>query len=185
MVKKINLNPCTICGVLRRQLLNKAARKLKVTKIATGHNCDDEAQSIVMNIFRHNNAALTRLGVVTGIQKDKLFVPRIKPLYFMLEKEVMVYAYLRRLLDKFVECKYAQSSYRTSIRDMLNNFEKAYPGTKHSILASFLDMLPALKYQYSKNKDRVNYCKLCHEPAANHICKTCQLLNKLKQQKSL
>src|SRR3989344_3993738 len=47
---------CSMCGILRRYLLNKYSRKMKATKLATGHNLDDEAQSIIMNQFRHNIA---------------------------------------------------------------------------------------------------------------------------------
>lgn len=54
MVKKLDANPCTMCGVFRRYLLNKYSRKLKVNRLVTGHNMDDEAQSIVMNQFRSN-----------------------------------------------------------------------------------------------------------------------------------
>ena len=32
---------CTYCGVFRRTIINKAAREMGATKIATGHNLDD------------------------------------------------------------------------------------------------------------------------------------------------
>ncbi|HLD02192.1 MAG TPA: tRNA 2-thiocytidine biosynthesis TtcA family protein, partial [Candidatus Nanoarchaeia archaeon] len=47
-------NPCTTCGIFRRYVLNKAARDLKLDKIATGHNLDDEAQVLLMNQFKGN-----------------------------------------------------------------------------------------------------------------------------------
>jgi len=43
---------CSYCGVLRRKLLNEKARELGVTKIATGHNLDDEIQTAMMNFIR-------------------------------------------------------------------------------------------------------------------------------------
>src|SRR3989344_6092493 len=49
--------PCSVCGVLRRSLLNSYAKKLQVKKLATGHNLDDEAQTIIMNQFRKNIGA--------------------------------------------------------------------------------------------------------------------------------
>jgi len=183
MIKKLKLGPCTVCGALRRYLLNKAARELKATKIVTGHNCDDEAQSVVMNLFRNNNSSSARLGVVTGVKKDKRFIPRIKPLYFMLEKEIMAYAYTKGLLDKFVECRYAGEAYRSEVRDMLNTFEERHPGTKNAILASFLDTLPLLKKKYGTSEE-IAYCKACQEPAAKEVCKACTLLKQLNGQKS-
>jgi len=42
MLKILDVKPCTICGIFRRYLLNKSSRELKLTKLATGHNLDDE-----------------------------------------------------------------------------------------------------------------------------------------------
>jgi len=164
---------CSMCGVLRRYLLNKSSRKLKATKLATGHNLDDEAQSIIMNQFRHNISLSARLGPITGVRKDPRFIPRIKPFYFLTEKEVATYAYLNNLISKFNECPYCEESNRFFVRDMLNDIESKYPGTKHSIVASFLEVLPLLKEKY-KNQE-INTCKLCKEPASSDICSACKV----------
>ncbi len=47
--KKTELNPCTYCGVMRRSLLNQAARELEADKLVTAHNLDDEVQAIMLN----------------------------------------------------------------------------------------------------------------------------------------
>src|SRR3989338_6751445 len=52
MLKILNVKPCTVCGIFRRYLLNKKSRDLKLTKLATGHNLDDECQSIFFNQMR-------------------------------------------------------------------------------------------------------------------------------------
>ena len=80
--------PCNICGVWRRYLLNKYARKYGATKVITGHNLDDEAQAIMMNFLRNRLDLNSRLGPISGTVKDKRFVPRIKPLFFTSEKAV-------------------------------------------------------------------------------------------------
>lgn len=179
MVKKLNLGPCSMCGTFRRYLLNKKARELKATKLATGHNCDDEAQSIVMNLFRNNNEASARLGPKTGVVRDSRFIIRIKPFYFMLEKEVKAYAHLSQLIDTFVECPYTNLSYRGQVRDMLNQFESKYPGTKSGAIASFLDTLPLLKKKHSEGS--IKHCKSCGEPCAKGICKACALIRQLNE----
>ena len=43
---------CSFCGVFRRKILNETARELKVDKLATGHNLDDEIQVTLMNFIR-------------------------------------------------------------------------------------------------------------------------------------
>lgn len=180
MVKKLNKGPCTICGTFRRYLLNKKARELKADKIAFGHNADDEAQSVVMNLFRSNNDAAARLGVINGIKRDARFIPRIKPLYFMLEKEITAYAFLNNILGKFVECPYAGAAYRGEARIMLNDFESRHPGTKAGILSAFLETLPLLKEKFMKQGD-IGFCKKCKEPTSGEVCMACRLLEDLKK----
>jgi len=178
-ILKKEKHPCSICGVLRRFLLNSKARKLKFTKLATGHNLDDESQSVIMNQFRRNVKTSARLGPVTGILKDKKLIRRIKPLYFLTEKEVRAYAYLKGFMDKFNECPYHYDSYRGAIRDMLNDFEDKHPGTKHNVISSFLEVLPLLKKEY-KNLGDLMYCKKCKEPCSSEVCRVCEMLKRLK-----
>ena len=180
MLKKVKQKPCSICGVFRRYLLNKGARNLHATKLATGHNLDDEAQSILMNQFRRNNETSARLGPITGILKDKQFIPRIKPLYLLTEKEVAIYAFLKQFPVTFTECPNAPQGYRGDVRIMLNQLESKYPGTKHSIVNTFLENLPYLK-ESCKTKSTLNYCKICKEPTSKEICQACVLLNEIKK----
>ena len=51
---------CTICGILRKKALTDAARAAGATAIATGHNLDDEAQSVLMNALRGDLPRLIR-----------------------------------------------------------------------------------------------------------------------------
>ena len=178
MVKKTNLKPCSICGVLRRFLLNSKARGLGAKKLATGHNLDDEAQSILMNQFRGNIERSARLGPLTGIVTDQRFVRRIKPLYFLTEKEVTAYCFLRKFPVKHHECPYASLSYRAQVRDLLNDFTAKHRQTKHAIVNSFLDILPLLKEKYAKVE--IKGCRNCGEPCSGEVCKVCDFLEKLK-----
>ncbi len=171
--------PCSICGVLRRYLLNKKSKELKATKLATGHNLDDEAQSIVMNYFKDNVKISARLGPITGMLKDKRFIPRIKPFYFLTEKEVAVYAFLKDFMHEFNECSHSSEAYRGSVRDMLNEFEAKYPGTKHSVINSFLQILPQLKDKFKKEDYEIKSCNICGEPCSQDTCKTCQYVKEV------
>jgi len=118
-----NKKPCNICGVWRRYLLNKHARTLGATKVVTGHNLDDEAQVILMNIFKANTKLAGRIGPVSGIDEHDLFVQRVKPLYMCSEKEVRLYTLLKGFNIKFTECPYSKQGYRHAIQDLLNEFE--------------------------------------------------------------
>jgi len=177
MLKVLDAKPCTICGIFRRYLLNKKSKEMHFTKLATGHNLDDEAQSILMNQFKNNIHLSARLGPKVGIKQSNYFVQRIKPLYLCTEKEVTTYAFVNKLLDNFIECPYAAESYRAEVRNMINDFEAKFLGTKHAIVNSFLQILPDLKKKFSNGE--VNYCKECGEPASKDKCNACRYIDKL------
>lgn len=178
MLKILDVKPCTICGIFRRYLLNKKSRELKLTKLVTGHNLDDECQSILMNQMRNSVEANARLGPKVGLVNDDKFVQRIKPLYLCTEKEVTTYAFINGLLDEFNECPNASQSFRAQVRDMLNDMEQKFPGTKYSIVNSFLQILPLLKQQFKDGIIKV--CAKCNEPSANDVCNACVYLEKLR-----
>ncbi|NOQ37717.1 TIGR00269 family protein [archaeon] len=179
--KKIDktVRACTYCGVFRRKLLNDTARELKATKLAIGHNLDDEAQSIMANNIRGDMQRSARLGAKAMVVEDKRLIPRIKPLRDIPEKEVALFAMLNNIPVDFSECPYAEESFRWSVRDMINNLEDKYPGTKYSIVRTFDQMLPTIKKAFANTK--IGTCERCKEPTANNICKTCILLKKLSK----
>ena len=181
MLKTLDVKPCSICGTFRRYLLNKKSKELGFTKLATGHNLDDECQSILMNQFKNNIKDSARLGPKVGIKENKKFVQRIKPLYLCTEKEVTTYAFINNLLDTFNECPNVVKSYRAQVRDMLNNFEAQFPGTKYSIINSFMQMLPELKKRFKDAE--LSFCISCGEPASKDKCNACIFVEKLEKAK--
>ena len=64
-VKETGLTACAYCGVLRRKAINIGARQFH-EKVATAHTLDDEAQTILMNIFHGDVARLAKEKPVTG-----------------------------------------------------------------------------------------------------------------------
>ncbi len=181
ILKVLDIKPCSICGVFRRYLLNKKAKELGCTKLATGHNMDDECQSVMMNQFKNNMQASARLGPMVGLKRHAGFIQRIKPLYLCSEKEVALYAFLQGILDDFIECPNVSKSYRAQVRDMLNNFESQFPGTKQALIHSLLDVLPSLKEKFKD--EEVGLCKECGEPASKDKCKACVFVDMLKKAK--
>jgi len=177
--KGIKLNSCTVCGVLRRYLVNKFCRKLKATKVALGHNLDDEAQAVMMNFFRGKPEMSARIGPVGGLIKDKRFVPRIKPIYFISEKEITIYSKLHEFNVSYKECPCAVG-YRNSVKKTLNALEKENKDIKNNIIKNFLKIQPKLKIYY-KTDEKLNSCKNCAEPAKNKLCKTCEIINLVKE----
>lgn len=163
--------PCTHCGVLRRYLLNRGARELKATKLALGHNLDDMAQTVMMNIMRNEPARLARLHAPA--LKSARFVPRIRPLMMSPEKENAIYAMAMGIEIERVECPYARFAFRSHVRKMLNETEERYPGTKFKIVNAFLSMEGALREKYGRAIP-IKECSLCGEPCSGPSCMFCR-----------
>ncbi len=163
---------CTVCGVLRRYLLNRKARELKAKKLALGHNLDDEAQAIVMNLLKNRPELNARLGPASNTLNDALFVARVKPLYDVSEADVVRYSRIMGFPVKYCRCPCASDGFRFAVRDFLDAQEKENPGIKESIVKTFLKNRSRLK----KERQRRSFCTNCGEVSSRGFCKTCELL---------
>ncbi|MCC6042285.1 MAG: TIGR00269 family protein [Candidatus Verstraetearchaeota archaeon] len=172
--KGVSLGACTFCGILRRRAINVKAKELGATKVATGHNLDDEAQTALMNLLRGDVVRLLRLGP-KPVEEFPGFVPRVKPLRYIPEKETTLYAYFKGYPLYEVECPYVRESMRDEIRSILNEIEGRHPGTKYAIVRA-ADRLSAMG---ASLKVRVGSCKYCGEPTSRDVCRACELLEVL------
>lgn len=172
--RKRDLATCSYCGVLRRAAMNRAAREWKATHLATGLNLDDTAQSILMNFSRGDVSRLARLGPHRRVQEG--LVPRIQPLRMIPESETTLYAIVRNLEFHDLECPYAPEAMRNVYRGVVAQLEDRYPGTRHSILRSYDEILPALERSYPQS--RLRACA-CGEPTISTKCKACELLDSI------
>jgi uncharacterized protein (TIGR00269 family) len=163
--------PCSHCGVLRRYLLNKGAREVGAGKLATGHNLDDLAQTVLMNIMRAEPSRLARFS--DPIVKSDRFVQRVRPLMKTPEREVAIYAILKGVEIESRECPYARFAFRSHVRKMLNEAEERYPGTKFKIVNSFFEIEGALRQKYADTAD-IGACSDCGEPSSQPTCMFCQ-----------
>ena len=169
------LQSCALCGVLRKYLLNKYAKKLKLDCIATGHNLDDEAQSFVMNIFRNDINAIKKQGPASITEKDSHFVKRVKPLYFIREKDAERYSKMMGFPVYYGKCPCSVDAFRRNFKDGLKKLEKKYPKFKENIIDFQLKNIK----KDTKKKIKINSCERCGEPSKYNICRTCQIIEML------
>lgn len=175
---KTKLNNCTICGVFKRWLLNKKARELGATKIVTGHNMDDEAETVMMNLFRSTFTLAASMGPIAGTEEDKKFVTRVKPLYYCLNRDIRHYAELKKFPVEYRPCPCSTDVMRKNVREMLTELEKTTknPLIKENIVKSFTKLLPSMRERYKRRGGGIKYCKNCGEPTTEEECQTCKLL---------
>ena len=179
--EQITLSACAICGILRRRALNYAAREVKANKIATAHNLDDEAQSIVMNLLRGDSKRFIRLSR-TPVQVYQELPARIRPFVGISEPEIVLYAYANELEYHSYPCPYASSAMRNDVRAYLFEMEKKRPSTLQNIVNlhdSIKEYFPQQVQQKSPLK-----CKKCDEITTHEVCPVCQLLESLELQGS-
>ncbi|MHC1605343.1 MAG: TIGR00269 family protein [Candidatus Methanofastidiosia archaeon] len=172
------LGACSYCGVFRRNLLNQASRELGADKLALGHNLDDEVQVILMNLLRGDIARFGRTGAYYKDIHQK-FVPRIKPLREIPEKELVLYAYLEKIEFDFEECPYAPEAFREDVRKFLNDMETKRPGTKFTLLKSYDKLYPVFNKELTA--ERIRICKTCGEPSISSFCKKCEMLEEIRK----
>lgn len=174
--KEIRLGPCTYCGIFRRSLLNRTAREIGATKLATAHNLDDEAQAIILNYIRGDLFRLYRLGPLYTPREG--FVPRIKPLREIPEKEVALYTLLKGIGADFSICPY-MGGIHSEVRDFLNQLEENHPNSKFMVVRMFDRLKPHLEKAVPEFIPAK--CRICGEPTSATICKCCELLEDLRK----
>lgn len=168
--------PCTYCGPLRRRALNLAARKIGATEIATGHNLDDEAQSILMNILRGDVGKFIRFSR-DSISRYQTLIPRIRPLARISEPEIVLYAVASEIDFHSIPCPYASSAMRNDIRTFLSEMENKRPSTLINIINAHDALLQY--FPRPRNQNPPVRCKICREISSHEVCPVCRFFEKL------
>lgn len=169
-------SPCTYCGVFRRRLMNDEARKIGVKYLATGHNLDDMAQSVMMNFVRGDVERLARLGPHEKVQPG--LIPRFLPLRMIPEKESLLYALVSGMEFWDGECPYWSEALRNQYRDIVDDLEDRSPGSKFSILSSYDTLRPMLYRELPSYE--LKFCS-CGEPTVGSRCKSCELCQEARR----
>ncbi|KAH8742127.1 hypothetical protein FG386_003454 [Cryptosporidium ryanae] len=188
-------NSCTYCGVFRRKALDIGSDKVKADIICTGHNCDDACETVLLNLlrgdynrFKRCTSPTTKNKITESDEKIETQIgddhvafdikPRVKPLMYSPEKEIVLYAHYLGLKYFSTECKYSVDAYRGVTREFirrLQNFDYKY---------SFNLLLAAEELNLSSSHTNPNYvakrCKVCGYISSSDICNGCNLIAALK-----
>ncbi len=165
---------CGPCGVFRRVGMNRLAREAGASAIVTGHNLDDQAQTILMNHLKGDLDRAARMAPHDTAAPHEGLVPRLMPFRTIPEKEVLLYALLNDLpIHDEAECPYAVRSHRFAMRDVLVGLEQQTPGTRHALVRGQDKLQPIL--QAALPKTPLARCTDCGEATSGTRCVTCGL----------
>ncbi|MDO8624841.1 MAG: TIGR00269 family protein [Candidatus Diapherotrites archaeon] len=167
---------CAYCGTFRNTLMNRYAKKQGAAALATGHNLDDEAQNVLLNVLDNHFEKMQNHSARSDSLSSEFTVPRIKPLYETPEKDIIAYANLNSIPHYSDECcPYSYAAKRNDARFLLNNLEQKYPGTKHSVMGFLQEMKKEAKTRPPRigQKRIVSHCANCQEPANAKYCQAC------------
>lgn len=149
-------------------MLSKYAKKLKADVLITGHNLDDESNGILVSIFTGKPSSAARTGPLI---KNKNFIPKAKPYYFISESEIERYSKINNFDVCYDWCPYSNSGMRRFISELkLNNSEKM------NLIKNTMKFSSCLK----KSSKKIKKCENCGEPSANLNCQACGILNLIK-----
>lgn len=168
--------PCAVCGVFRRYLINAAAIEMKADKVATAHNLDDEAESMMMNLLQNDLDKIARSGPRSGVMDQDGFVPRIKPFVFLSEKETMLFSLLNGINAIHTPCPYAGFGFRGVISKKIKELESLSPGSKKSLVLKAMEIREKAGVNGSKPLIK---CRICGAPSSNEVCDACRLKEEL------
>ena len=171
------ISNCSVCGVVKKWILNREARRLNASVIVTGHNIDDEAQTFLMNILKGSPELSSNTGPKSKNVSDKKFISRAKPLYYHSEEDILKYSKLKKLPVVYEKCPYSGNSYRIQIRSFI---EKRFEKEKENLIKSFEKISKSIP---AKKNLPINHCEKCGEPCRKNICKRCKITISNKKKK--
>jgi len=172
--------PCSICGLVKRHIMNRVGREQGYAALATGHNLDDEAAVLLHNAMTWSGGYLVRQGPVLPASRPGLG-RKIKPLCRIYERETAAYALMRGIDYIYEECPFSEGSSTLYYKDVLNRLEEDRPGAKLQFYLSFLQAKDGGLFALNASGEaELHDCVNCGQPtSAPGRCAFCRLWDSL------
>ncbi len=165
---------CSYCGLIKRYFLNKFAFDNQFTKMATGHNLTDEATQLISNFFNVDMELMSRAGPITMTDVVGL-IPRIKPLFYIYEQELIMYSYYANVKHLGTQCKYAEDSPMMKIKASLLEIEGFRRGNMMNLVNSFQKKLKGILFDTIPDSKKIeNQCNECGMGTYLEKCSFCK-----------
>ena len=168
--KKGSRSTCAVCGLSKRYVFNRVALDHGFDVVATGHNLDDEAATLLGNTLRWQTGYIARQFPV--LPEREGMVKKVKPLVRLSELETAAFAFLRRIDYVVEECPLVGGNTQLRYKAAMNQLEQTSPGTKAQFLMGFIDK----GAQLFRNEDtaELSACERCGQPTTGRFCAFCR-----------
>jgi len=186
----LKMNACTVCGTIRRRLLNDGAKRVNATKMAIGHNLDDVTQTLIISILRKDLSKIAINPPHSSIDDEQEsdsnpFIPRIKPLIHLSNKEIASYCYYKGFDLQSKPCPYSQSFpiFRKFVQNFLNSFDERNSEVKYNLLDVNYQLYEIMHSTSKNNFNSFKTCTDCGDPAGQtrSECLYCELKRKFHE----
>ena len=166
---------CAVCGLSKRYVFNRAALEGGFDVVATGHNLDDEAATLLGNTLRWQTDAIARQSPVLperdGPGRGRM-VKKVKPLHRLSELETAAYAFLRGIDYVVEECPLVAGNTQLRYKEAMNTIEQTSPGTKAQFFLGYLERgMPLFR---SEDRAELRACESCDQPTTGRYCAFCR-----------
>ncbi len=163
--------PCSVCGMVKRYLMNRLAIENECNVLATAHNLDDEASRLFGNIIYWQEEHIEHQS--PSLPEENGLLRKVKPFIFFTEKETSLYAILNGISYIREECPYSIGAKTLKYKDILNKLELDSPGTKERFLKGFYKFKEKVKIENLRSFKGTKTCKKCGMPTTRDICTFC------------
>ena len=131
---------CSLCSRLRRGIIYRTAKELGANKIALGHHRDDMVHTLFLNMIFGGKLKAMPPKLVTD---DKAHIV-IRPLAYCAENDIAKFA--RGMEFPIIPCNLCGSQenlQRQKIREMMQDWDKRYPGRTEAVFTSLQNIVPS------------------------------------------
>ncbi len=180
--KWLRRKPCSVCSMIRRHAFDLIGHRIGVRYVATGHNMDDVLQvGLHALIF----GDIKKVKPISPVEEP---IPgslgRVKPLFWIPERDVMALVLARRLPWLKVRCPLydTESTLADKIRMMMHEIEDRNPSSKLKVLRNLMELSNVLG-GIKKENVTYNLCKRCGLISQDEICTVCKIRENVKKKK--
>ncbi|MFT2111461.1 tRNA 2-thiocytidine(32) synthetase TtcA [Marinomonas sp. 2405UD68-3] len=131
---------CGLCSRLRRGSLYGFADQIGATKIALGHHRDDILETLFLNMFFGGKLKAMPPKLLSDDGKHMV----IRPLAYCKEKDIEAFSVLKEY--PIIPCNLCGSQenlQRQVIKDMLQQWDREYPGRTDTLFTSVQNVVPS------------------------------------------